>query len=309
MGANPLAKRRADRDGALTLEAAAEKVHAQRVKAWRNGKHQAQWLASLRTYAFPIIGKIPVGEVQSADVLKVLSPIWLTKCETARRVRQRIAAILTWSQVAGHRSPTLVNAAEACMAGLPRQPRTARHHPAVPWPEIPRFLTSVRNCDRQDAGRMALEFLLLTAARTGEVIGATWHEIDLQEATWTIPEGRMKGKRTHRVPLSKQAKQILIDARTRWPHAASIFPNREGGRLSNMALLMLMRRLDRKEVPHGLRSSFRDWAADNRKDRDLAEASLAHALADRTEAAYQRSDLFAARRLLMQSWADFACGG
>lgn len=305
-GADPVAKRRADRDGALTFEAAAEKVHAQRLKAWRSAKHGDQWITTLRTSANPILGKIPVGDVQSGDVLKVLSPIWLAKPETARRIRQRIATVLTWAVAAGHRPPTLVNAAEACKPGLPRQPRSIQHHAAVPWPQVPDFVASVRTCDSGEAVRMALEFLLLTAARTGEVIGANWQEINLEEATWTVPAERMKAKRPHRVPLSDQALRLLQDARARWPQAEYLFPCHDGrGPLSNMAMLMLMRRLKRTEVPHGLRSSFRDWCADTGKSRDLAEAALAHTLPSKTEAAYQRSDLFEARRRLMAEWADF----
>jgi integrase len=167
----------------------------------------------------------------------------------------------------------------------------------------------LREAPSTEAVRFALEFTLLAAARTGETIGARWPEIDLVDRTWTVPAARMKGHREHRVPLSEPALQILHACRERWPESKFVFPGRdENGPLSNMALLMLMRRLGRKEVPHGLRSSFRDWAADNRKDRDLAESALAHALPHKTEVAYRRTDLFEARQELMAGWAEFAGG-
>ena len=305
-GHDPAEQRRAAKRVRLSFEAAAEKVHAEREGLWRNAKHCAQWIATLRTYAFPSIGKVAVGDVQAADVLKVLSPIWITKPETARRVRQRIGVVLDWATTAGHRSGLAVNAAHAVRGGLPKQARRTRHHPAVPWRGIPIFVKQLREVPSTEAVRFALEFTLLTAARTGETIGARWPEIDLEGRTWTVPAERMKGHRIHRVPLSEPAMQILQACRERWPDSKFVFPGRdENGPLSNMALLMLMRRLGRKEVPHGLRSSFRDWAADNRKDRDLAEAALAHALANKVEAAYRRSDLFDSRRELMVQWASF----
>jgi integrase len=210
---------------------------------------------------------------------------------------------------AGHRPHLSVNAADAVRAGLPKQPRDQQHHRAIAWIKIPRFVAQVRGTRSFEAVRLALEFLVLTAARTGEVLHATWSEVDFDSATWTIPAARMKAKRDHRVPLSQSAMQVLIECRALWPASKFVFPGRyDGTPLSSTSLLMLMRRLDYKEVPHGLRSSFRDWAADNRKDRDLAEAALAHSLPDRTEAAYRRSDLFDLRRTLMEEWAEFAAG-
>jgi integrase len=289
----------------MTFQAAAEAVHAHRNPAWRNGKHSDQWINTLRTYAFPVIGMRPVADVQSSDVLSVLTPIWLTKPETARRVRQRIRVILDWAVAAGHRPANLINAADAVRAGLPKQSHRPRHHKAVPWREVPDFVASLRATPNSEAVRFALEFLILTAARTSEVLRARWSEINLESATWTIPGTRMKAGKEHRVPLSPQAIQILTEARARWPGSPVIFPGREPRSLSNMALLMMLRRVGRTEVPHGFRSSFRDWAADNKKDREVAEAALAHALQSRTEAAYRRSDLFEARQPLMVEWANF----
>jgi integrase len=308
-GEDPVARRRQARGAFVTFEAAAEEVHKQRTDLWRNAKHGGQWMSTLRTYAFPVIGKSPVGKIESADVLRILAPIWLTKPETARRLRQRIRIVLDWAVAAGHRPHLSVNAADAVRAGLPKQPRKVQHHRAVPWKKIPTFVAQVHETPSVEAIRFALEFLILTAARTGEVIYAKWPEIDFAAATWTLPASRMKAKREHRVPLSPAALQILTECRALWPDSTFVFRGRHLGEpLSNMSMLMLMRRLGRKEVPHGLRSSFRDWAADNRKDRDLAEAALAHALPDRTEAAYRRSDLFEARRALMEEWAAFVSG-
>jgi integrase len=305
-GQNPVAARREARGERLSFAAAAEAVHAQRAAGWRNGKHVDQWLASLREYAFPAIGAKPVGDIESADVLKVLAPIWLTKGETARRVRQRIRVVLDWAVAAGHRSSNTVNAADPVKAGLPRQSRRVRHFPAVPWGELPRLLARLRGMTNAEAVRFALEFMILTAGRTSEVLGARWTEIDVEAAIWTVPATRMKAQREHRVPLSPQALRILSECRLLWPKSEVVFPGRSAdGTLSNMALLMLMRRLGRTEVPHGFRSSFRDWAADTGKNRDVAEAALAHLLQDRTEAAYRRSDLLDARRALMQEWANF----
>ena len=306
-GIDPAAQRRAAREGVVTFEVAAETVHGQRVKSWGNAKHRDQWITTLRTYAFPIIGRLPVGEVASGDVLRVLLPIWITKPETARRVRQRIGTVLDWAAAAGHRSASLANAGMACGPGLPKQTRKVHHHRAVAWQEIPEFLAAVRASRSGEASRLAIEFLTLTVARTAEVIYARWTEIDFDRATWTVPAERMKAKREHRVPLSIRALEILREAQTRWPCSVRVFPGRYGRHpLSNMALLMLMRRLGHQAVPHGLRSSFRDWCADNRKDRDLAEAALAHVLPNKTEAAYQRSDLYEARRVLMEDWGRFA---
>jgi integrase len=275
-GEDPLVKRRQARGGIVTFEVAAEAVHKQRSDQWRNAKHGRQWMSTLRTYGFPMIGKMPVGKIESGDVLRVLAPIWSIKPETARRVRQRIGIILEWAVAAGHRPHLSVNAAHAARAGLPKQLRKVRHHPAVPWKKLPAFIASVRQTSNLESVRYALEFLILTTARTAEVIYATWPEIDLTTSTWTVPESRMKATLEHRVPLSSAALQVLIECRAFWPKSTFVFPGRHPDKtLSNMSMLMPMRRLGREEVPHGFRSSFRVWAADNRKDRDLAEAALA----------------------------------
>lgn len=308
-GADPVAKRRAERQGIVCFEDMAESVHTDRMMAKGNAKHQQQWITTLRTYAFPVIGKMPVGEVKCGDVLKVVKPIWQTKQETASRVLQRIGTVLDAAVASGHRPEDLANAADAARAGLQKHHRVVRHHPAVPWQDVPAFVVEVRTSQSSLPVRLALEFLLLTAARTSEVLGTRWSEIDVEAKLWTIPAERMKKNREHRVPLAERALEILRECKARWPRSEFVFPGRSWRTpLSNMAMAMLMKRIPRDEVPHGLRSSFRDWTADNRWDRDLAEAALAHVLPDKTESAYRRSDLLEARRPMMTAWAAFACG-
>jgi integrase len=305
----------AGRKGAITFEEAAKQVHLERAKGFSNGKHKQQWMNSLNSYAVPIIGNKGVSEIEPSDVLKVVAPIWLTKSETARRVRQRIGVVLDWATTEGYRPPNLVNAAHPVTRALPKQPRRRRHYPAVPWRDVPAFLAKVRATPSTDAVRYALEFLLMTTSRTKEVRLARWSEIDLDGKCWTRPAQHMKAKEAHRVPLSDQAVQLLREVRARWPNSRLIFPGRFDKRpLTDMAMLMLMRRLKQLDrhgnicVPHGLRSSFRDWGGDNRHDRDLLEAALAHELENKTEAAYARSDLLEQRRPLMQAWADHCRG-
>jgi integrase len=297
----------------LTFREAAEKVHEQRKATWRNGKHCDQWINTLKAEAFPKIGRKAVGELEPADVLNVLTPIWLKKPETARRVRQRIGTVLYWATTAGYRSPLAVNAAHAVRAALPKQKQRVKHQPALPWAVVPEFIRGVRHCASQEGARLALEFRTLTAARTTEVIEGTRSEVDLDAKVWTVPAGRMKGEREHRVPLSDQAVAVLTAAFARWPDSRLLFCGRYPKKpLSNQAMLMLMRRMGLKAtcgriaVPHGLRSSFRDWVADTRRqDRDLAEVALSHVLDSKVEAAYQRSDILEQRRELMLAWANY----
>jgi integrase len=259
-GIDPVAAQRTARTTIPTFAAAAAIVHRNRRTAWSNGKHQAQWINTLRDHAFPAMGHKPIGEIAAADVLEVLTPIWLTKPETARRVRQRIRVILEWAAVAGFCEG--VNPADAVSAGLPRQPRRDGRFAAMPYAEVPAFLRAVRASRSAELVRLALEFLVLTAARTGEAIGARWSEMDIEDATWTVPAGRMKAQREHRVPLSEPCLAILERARELRPNAELVFPSRGGRPMSNMAMAMLLRRVGRTETVHGFRSAFRDWAAE-----------------------------------------------
>jgi integrase len=300
----------------LPFRDAAKAVHELRKGAWRaEGKHVDQWWTSLETYVFPTIGHKNVGDVAPGDMLDVLSPIWLTIPETARRVRQRCGVVFDWAVTKGHRSAQLANPAEVVTAALPRHEAEVEHHPAVQWKEAPAFLEAVRTSKAHEGTRLALEFMLLTAARTAEVLFAEWTEIDMEDRTWTVPASRMKRKRDHRVALSDQALAVLETARARWPNSRLVFCGRWPGEpLSNQALLMLMRRLGFKDehgrtaVPHGCRSTFRDWCADHGEDENAAELALSHAVGSKTARAYRRTDLLDPRRLVMQRWADFTTG-
>lgn len=308
-GRDPVAAQRAARSSIPTFREAAEQEHGRRRQAWRNGKHCDQWINTLRQHAFPKIGDRLVPDISMSDVLEVLSPIWLTKPETARRVRQRIRAILERARVAGHRDG--INPVDSVAAGLPRQSRRTRHHAAVPYEDIPVLVRRLQASSGDALVRLALEFLILTAARTGEVRFARWEEIDKATAMWTVPASRMKAGEEHRVPLSDRCIEILESARTSAPKGELVFPSRRtrGKPLSDMALLMHLRRLGHAETVHGLRSSFRDWASEvTNFPREVCEAALAHQVEDRVERAYRRGDLLAKRRRLMNDWARFVGG-
>jgi integrase len=300
----------------LAFRDAALAVYELRKGGWKgDGKHVDQWWTTLATYVLPKIGKTMVGDVTPGDMLDVLSPIWLAKPETARRVKQRCSLVFNWATTKNHRSPLLQNPADVCVSALPKQEDDVEHHPAVMWQEAPKFLTAVRGCRSQAGTRLALEFLLLTAARTSEALYPSWSEIDLAGKTWTVPAERMKRKKDHRVALSEQAIAVLQVARAMWPNSDIVFNGRWPGEpLSNQAMLMLMRRLGFKDydgntsVPHGLRSTFRDWCAENGQDDDAAEAALSHAIGGKVKRAYRRTDLFTARGPLMQRWADYVTG-
>ena len=306
-GGDPLAHKRR-RSMPTFLEATARVIELRR-GTWSNARYASQWPASLETYAFPTLGDLPVGHISSADVLTVLTPIWTTIPETARRVRQRIGVVMDWAIAQGYRDDN--PAATALAAVLPKLPRTAAHHRAVPFAQVPETVRAVRESSASLVTQLALEFLVLTAARSGEVRLATWGEVDLASRVWTIPAARMKAGREHRVPLSQQAVVALEDARGLSDDDGLVFPSRHAGKaLSDMTLSGLLRRLGIAAVPHGFRSSFRDWAAE-RTDapRAVMEAALAHVVANSTEAAYFRSDLFDRRRRLMEQWGEYVGGG
>lgn len=288
-----------------TFKKAAEAVHETLRPGWKNAKHADQWINTLTTYAFPKIGERPVGDIAVGDVLDVLRPIWNKKAETARRVRQRLDAVMRWA-VAHDYATT--NPVEAAVELLPKQRAAVEHHAAMPYKDVPAFLTAL---DKRtpSSGALALKFTILTAARSGEVRGATWGEIDLQAKVWTIPAERMKADREHRVPLSDAALALLKQARELYgDDDGLIFPGTKGKPLSDMTLGAVLKRMGVDYTVHGFRSSFRDWCADNGISRELAERALAHAVADKTEAAYNRTDQFEQRRPLMQAWAQYVVG-
>ncbi|MEA1832551.1 tyrosine-type recombinase/integrase [Methylobacterium durans] len=304
-GGDPLAERRKAQVGVPTFAEAAERVHDEHKATWKNAKHAQQWITTLRTYACPHLGGRPVDQIATPDVLKVLAPIWLTKPETARRVRQRIGTVLDWAKAAGHRAGD--NAVDGVAKGLPKQNDRDEHHAAMPYAEVPAFVEKLQTSGGGESVSLAFEFLILTAARTSEVLGMRWDEADLAERLWTVPAARMKAGREHRVPLSERAVAILERAKEVSTGGTLVFPGRSGDRpLSNMAFLMLLRRMGLSITAHGFRSSFRDWAAEQTSlPREVAEMALAHTVENRVEAAYRRGDLLEKRRELMQLWAVF----
>jgi integrase len=304
-GGDPLAARRKARQLVPDFATAARAVHADNASTWRNPKHAAQWINTLVEYAFPLIGNRPVDQIDGPDLLRVLSPIWLTKPETARRVRQRISVVLDWAKAAGHRAGD--NPVAGVLKGLPKQSDKAKHHAALAYSDVPAFVASLRESVSSEAVKLAFEFLILTAARTGEVIGAKWSEVDLANALWIIPAGRMKGRREHRVPLAPAAVAVLKRARTLDADANYIFAGRSSDKpLSNMSLLMALRRLKLDITAHGFRSTFRDWASERTNfPNEVCELALAHTIKSKAEAAYRRGDLLDKRRELMATWAAF----
>ena len=311
-----------------TFKAATDAIIEAREATWRNEKHKLQWRTTLETHAYPILGKLPVSEIVTDDVVSVLRPIWSRIPETASRLRGRIEAVLDYARASGWRTGENPARWKGNLADLlPRTDKIARvqHQPALPWQRVPAFMEALRQ--RKGMAADALQFTILTAARSGEVRGMTWGEIDEVTQVWTVPAGRMKMKETHRVPLSDEAMALLVKVRLNNPKRdALVFPGRSlKAPLSNMALAMLVRGMatdgveegelprwadqeGRVIVPHGFRSSFRDWAGETRPEgREVAERALAHKVRG-VEGAYARSDLLERRRSLMQAWATFATG-
>jgi len=304
-GGDPLEERQKVKVVVPTFAEAAEAVHADHKASWKNDKHAAQWISTLTSYALPIIGEKKVDIIDTPDILKVLAPIWLTKPETARRVRQRIGTVFDWAKAAGHRKGE--NPIEGVTKGLPKQPEKKNHHEALPYAEVPAFVKELQALDSDEIVRLAFEFLILTASRTGEVVGAYWTEIDEAQKLWLIPAKRMKAGREHRVPLSPRSLELLEQAKRVSAQSNFIFPGRHYDKpISNMAFLMLIRRLERTITAHGFRSSFRDWASEATSfPREVAEMALAHTIENKVEAAYRRGDLLEKRREMMAAWATF----
>lgn len=302
-GGDPLADRPKAKRVIPKFEEAARRVHQEHVPAWKNAKHGQQWINTLRDYAFPIIGSHRVDQIDSADILKVLSPIWLAKPETARRVRQRVKMVLDWCRANHFRSGE--NPIEGIAKARPKQPKKDGHRAALPYAEAADFIRRLRGCGAGEVVKLAFEFTILVAARTGEVLGARWNEIE--GGVWTVPAERRKTGREHRVPLSPRCVEILERAKSFSDESGYIFPGQSRGKpLSNMSFLMTLRRMDPKITGHGFRSAFRDWAAERTNfPRDVCEMELAPTIRDRTEAAYRRGDLFEKRRQLMDAWMKY----
>ena len=305
--AEALAAVQAAKVAGITFRAVAETYIGANEESWRNDKHRQQWKNTLATYVYPVIGDLPVAEVATAHVLKILEPIWKVKAETASRVRGRMETILDTAKARGYRD----GENPARWRGhieqiLPARSRLTRgHHKAMPYDAIPAFVGALQR--REAVAALALEFTILTAARTGEVIGANWGEVDLERAMWTIPANRMKATKEHRVPLSPRALEIL--AVTKGLHSEWLFPAVKGGKISGMAMTMLLRRMKIDVTVHGFRSSFRDWSAEcSSYAHEVCEMALAHVIGNKAEAAYRRGDLFEKRRRLMDDWAAFCLG-
>jgi integrase len=322
-GIDPIDARRAAREQtvleaakAITFKSAAADYVKRHRAGWHNGKHAAQWEATLATYAEPIIGGLSVQAIDTGLVLKVLEPIWTAKPETASRLRGRIESILDWAKARGYRqgeNPARWRGHLDKLLPAPAKVRRIKPHAALPYADLTDFMTPLRT--QEGVAARALEFAILTAARTGEVIGARWGEIDLAAKLWAVPADRMKARKEHRVPLSPRALEILSEIKPAACNGEPSDTNRQfifsGGKpgqpLSNMALLMLLRRMGRDDLTvHGFRSTFRDWAAERTNfPSEVPEMALAHAVGDKIEAAYRRGDLFEKRARLMNDWAKF----
>jgi integrase len=292
----------------VTFDQCADAYVTAHEAGWRNAKHRRQWKNTLATYASPVFGKLAVGEVDTAMVLKAIESIWAKKSETASRVRNRIENILDYARVSGYRTgenPARWRGHLDHLLPARSRVRSVKHHESLPYAEIGAFMAELR--DRKAVAARALEFTILTAARTGEVIGARWSEIDLQAKVWTVSAERTKAGRGHRVPLSGAALAVLKGLQLfRQSHADFVFPGDRREKLSNMAMEMLLRRMHRDVTVHGFRSSFRDWAAEcTNFPRELAASALARSVGDKVEAAYRHGDLFEKRRRLMAQWAEF----
>jgi integrase len=306
-GADPLEAKRKAR-AIPTFKAAAKDYHTEWKKLRRNAKHEAQWLATLETYAFPRFGELRIDLIENGHVRDALAEIWLTKPETARRVRQRIGTVLDYAHGKGWRSHAFGMA--AVNKSLPEQPPKIGRFEAMPYADVPAFLASIR--ERVSMGRLALEALILTATRSGEVREAQWSELDLDAATWTIPAERTKtGKRTgkpHIVPLSPAAVDVFERAKALRIEASELVfhGSKRGKPLSDMTLLKVLRDLKEPYTVHGFRSAFRDWVAEQTNfPGEVAEAALAHTIPNKVEAAYRRTDFLEKRRKLMEAWGAY----
>lgn len=321
-GIDPITERRVERRkliaqiaGAITFKEAARRYIDSQESTWQNDKHVQQWRNTIETYAAPKIGQLPIKDIALSDVLSVLEPIWHIKTETASRLRGRIESIINWAIAKGYRdesNPARWKGLLDKILPAPGKVTKVDHHRALPYPKIPDFMLKL--AEQDGMGARALEFAILTASRSGEVRGATWNEFDLPNGIWTVPASRMKAKKEHRVPLSPKALQI-VTALEKVAFCEFVFPssyqpksgNAKGAPLSDMTLAAVLRRMDVPAVPHGFRSSFRDWCAEQTDyPNEVAEMALAHSINSKVEAAYRRGDLLEKRRQLIQDWENYA---
>ncbi|WP_353175702.1 integrase arm-type DNA-binding domain-containing protein [Salinisphaera sp. T5B8] len=299
---------RASQAKRLSFAEAARRKHEAIAPEFRNARSRANWLSSLELYAVPVVGDMEVADVEMSHVLSVIEPIWRDKTHTANRVRQRMEAVFDWAIARKYRETANPAAWKGNLAEVlpkPTKISTVKHHRALPWQEIPEFMRRLRK--RTGMSARALEFAILTAARSGEVRFATWNEIDLDAALWVVPGQRTKNGKAHRVPLSKEV-VALLRTLPRFENEDTVFTASRGGSLSDMSLSSLTRKMDVDAVPHGFRSSFKDWARNCTDASDeVSELALAHVNSDSTRAAYARDELLEQRSIMMEQWARFCC--
>jgi len=314
-GIDPIDARKKERsefepdEQSLIFEKAATLVHQELKSSWKNEKHSAQWISTLRTYVFPKLGSKKLEQITPADCAEVLRPIWLSKVETASRTRQRMHTVMQWAWAHGYISANPVAVIDHI---LPKQSHRPEHQPAMPWRQIKQFLSeNVQNLEISDSTKACLLLLILTATRSGEARNATWDEFDLVGRVWNVPAERMKTGVAHRIPLSTTANELVRNLANHRLHDSLVFPSPRGKVLSDMTLTAFLRRAHatsdidgRTATVHGFRSSFRDWASENGYSRDLAERALAHTVINKVEAAYHRTDLLDQRRPMMEAWAN-----
>lgn len=312
-GVDPIEDARSKRSqlaavSSLSFDQCVEKYIAAHEAGWKSSKHGAQWRSTLDTYASPHFGRLQVRDVTTGHVMQALDPIWTTKTETATRVRGRIESVLDWAKVRGYRdgeNPARWRGHLDKLLAKPSKVARVEHHAALPYAEIGDFMVKLRAAG--GLGARALEFAILTAARSGEVRGATWAEIDLQAGTWTVPAARMKAGKEHKVPLSDAARELL-EALPRVEGVELIFVGGKNRPLSDMSLTAVLRRMGLGVTAHGFRSTFRDWAAETTAyPSEVVEMALAHTIGNKAEAAYRRGDLFEKRGRLMEDWSRY-CG-
>lgn len=313
-GIDPLASKRAARAALrleeakrLTFADAAKRAHSSRQHEFKSSRHAANWLRSLELYAFPTLGTLPVVSIGTQQVVNVLEPIWLTKTDTARRVRQRLESVFSWAKVAGFyddENPARWKGHLDQMLPNPSKVAKVEHRAALPWTDVPEFMRDLRA--REGIGARALEFVILTATRSGEVRLAPWDEIDFKRMLWTIPGERMKADKAHRVPLSRPAIRVLEQQNNNLPY---LFTSSKMRPLSDMTISAVTKRMGVNAVPHGFRSTFKDWCRANTSYADeISELALAHVNSDATRAAYARDDLLEVRRELMEAWGEYCDG-
>ena len=305
-GGDPILERQKNRGLQTTLIYCTKKVHAINLPTWKNEKFAKQWLSSLEHHVFPTIGKLPISQVTSADILRVLTPIWNTKGDTAKKIKQRLRMIIKWARAQGYFQGD--DPVELAEQALPKQLKSDDHHKSLEFEKLPEMISNLRKSKISLTTKLALEFTILSACRTSEVLNAKWEEIDLTKLIWSIPSERMKGGKVHQVPLTDRMTVILNDCKKLKTNNDLLFPSEINGEaLSNNTMrLALKKRLKVDATVHGMRSSFKDWASETTNfANEVSEMALAHTISNKTELAYRRRTLIEKRRHLMQKWSDY----